>query len=100
MWPSESMRMLSGLMSLRDISVAVVKCKHVPMDEAQVVNGLDSKDTLGHVELGHVLGERIVLDQPEGVSEVNQSQSTHIVIKSPPGKNSITRYRKSGSWNE
>ena len=36
----------------------------VPVDEAELVDGLDGEDALGHVELGHILRERVVLDQP------------------------------------
>lgn len=37
---------------------------HAPMNKAQLVNGLDRQDTLGHVKLGDVFRERVVLDQP------------------------------------
>jgi len=81
------------------------------MDEAQVVDRFYGEDTLRHVELGHVLGERVVLDQPVVSEAIPGSQcarstwaagaaGTHIVIKSPPGKNSMTKYRYCVSWNE
>jgi hypothetical protein len=36
----------------------------ITVDEAEVVDGLNSEDALCHVELGDVLGEGVVLDQP------------------------------------
>lgn len=36
----------------------------LPMDKAQLVDGLDCQDALGHIELGDVLRERVILDQP------------------------------------
>ena len=80
-----------------------------PMDESQLVNCLDREDALRHVELGHVLRESVVLDQPGQEKNIvsfeereggRKGRETHIVIRSPPGKNSIKRYRKLGSWNE
>lgn len=40
------------------------------MDKAQLMNGLDRQDTLGHVKLGDVLRECVVLDQPAKVEFV------------------------------
>ena len=34
-----------------------------PVDEAELVDGLDGEDALGHVEARDVLGERVVLDE-------------------------------------
>lgn len=34
------------------------------MDEAELVNSLDGEDAFGHVKLGHVFGEGVVLDEP------------------------------------
>jgi len=45
------------------------------MDESELVNGLDREDTLGHVELGHVLRESIVLDQPVREEQKNEVSS-------------------------
>lgn len=126
MCPIESMRMLSGLMSLREREGEIVlfwvreRCRveergeerrDEPMDESKLVDRLDGEDALSHVELGHVLRESIVLDQPGRAAQRSRSASTeeremgsdvetHIVMRSPPGRNSINRYRKLGSWNE
>lgn len=36
----------------------------IPMDKAEVVNSLNSQDTLCHVELCNVFRKGVVLDQP------------------------------------
>ena len=36
---------------------------YAPMNEAEVVNGFDGKDTFGHVETRHVLRESVILDE-------------------------------------
>ena len=46
---------------------------NISVDEAEVVDGLDGKDAFRHVELGHVLGECVVLDQP-GASEQREDE--------------------------
>jgi hypothetical protein len=43
------------------------------MDKAQLVDGLDRQDTLGHVKLGDVFRKRIVLDQPAKSHPVSES---------------------------
>lgn len=72
--------------------------RNSPMDKAEIVHCLDGENTLCHVKLGHVFGERVVLDQPiisahSMLLERGLAETTHIVIKSPPGKNSMTRYK-------
>lgn len=39
--------------------------ENAPVDETELVDCLDGKDALGHVELGDVLREGVVLDEPE-----------------------------------
>lgn len=70
--------------------------KGVPMDEAQLMYCLDRKDTLGHVELCNVLREGIILDQPVLQHQLicpddRELIRADMVMRSPPGKNSMTR---------
>ncbi len=39
-----------------------------PMNEPEVVDRFDGKDTFRHIEFRYILREGIVLDQPEAVS--------------------------------
>ena len=64
------------------------------MNEAKLVYSFDGQDALGHVELCDILGERVVLDQPGVRSDSREpGYLTHMVIRSPPGKNSMTKYK-------
>ena len=64
-WPSLSIRMLSGLMSLKrcQLSVAAACSGNIPMDEAELVDRFNRKNTLCDVETGDVFGECVILDQ-------------------------------------
>lgn len=58
------MRMLSGLISLSDLSQSRSKREMaVPMDESEFVDSLDSEDTFCHVEASDVFRKRVVFDQ-------------------------------------
>lgn len=48
------------------------------MDETQVVDRLDGKDTFRHVEFCDVLGECIILDQPIDVSYKPALLAVHV----------------------
>lgn len=50
-----------------------------PMDEAELVNGLDGEHTLGHVEARDVLAEGVVLDQHR--HEVSSGKELHEEVK-------------------
>ena len=39
-----------------------------PVDETKIVHRFNGQYTFRHVELCHVLGECIILDQPAGIS--------------------------------
>ena len=93
MCPSLSIRILSGLISLKqnnqrektvsgyaldDLRISVT-FGHSPMDETKVMHGLDRKNALCDVEPGHVLGEGIVLDQHR--HQVSSRQELHDEIQ-------------------
>lgn len=69
------------------------------MNKPELVNGFNGQDTFGHVKLRNVFRKGIVFDQPMNSDPVSANQSilidppgrTYMVIKSPPGKNSMTR---------
>lgn len=70
MCPSLSIRILSGLISLRRVTSVRCLVKVIdyggelsPMDETKFVYGFDSQDTFCDVEASNVLGKGIVLDQ-------------------------------------
>lgn len=93
-WPSLSIRMLSGLMSLYqdnprrekiinnrafvsgyaqdDPQIAVFRS---PMYETEVVHSLNRKNALGNVEPRNILREGVVLDQHR--HQVSSSQELH-----------------------
>lgn len=75
MWPSWSMRILSGFMSLDVSAESHLRLLHEspPMNEAEIVDSFDGEDTFRHVELSHVLGERVVLDQPANQLQIPTS---------------------------
>ena len=92
MCPSLSIRILSGLMSLHQINpegdggpnkgrVSRRLCprrryrRYSPMNEAEVVHGLDRENALGDVEPRHVLRKSVVLDQHR--HQVSSSQELH-----------------------
>ena len=37
----------------------------LPVDEAEIMDGLNGENTFCHVELGDILGKGIVFDQPK-----------------------------------
>lgn len=74
------------------------------MDKPEIVHSFNRQDTLSHVKLGDVFGKGIVLDEPicqlVPALLTTSDKAAHMVIKSPPGRNSITKYRYCVSWKE
>jgi hypothetical protein len=73
--------MLSGLISLCLISVDSNSNfeNNIPMDEAQLVHSLNSKNNFCHVEPGDILAEDLILD--EHCHQITTGQEFHEHVK-------------------